>query len=49
MPKNEQKKTVCMESPATKRKISKEDVEKNRFPDSKTPGVHRDSAPIGGG
>ncbi|MPM28792.1 hypothetical protein SDC9_75322 [bioreactor metagenome] len=49
MPKKIPKKTVSMESPATERKITKEDAAHNRYPDSKTPGVHRDSAPIGGG
>lgn len=33
----------------TKRVISKDDSENNRYPNSKVPGVHRDSAPIGGG
>lgn len=37
------------ETSYSKRVISKEDSEKNRYPNSKVPGVHRDSAPIGGG
>lgn len=33
-------------SPA--RKISKDDAKNNRYPNSTEPGVHSDSAPIGG-
>lgn len=36
-------------SSPTEQKISKDDAEHFRYPNSKTPGVHKDSAPIGGG
>jgi len=49
MPRNECVKNDKKESSVTKRKISKDDAEHNRYPNSKIPGVHKDSAPIGGG
>jgi len=49
MPKDETLKPKKQESSATKQVISKDDVKNNRYPDSKVPGVHRNSAPIGGG
>lgn len=48
MPRDEKMKRKKQPS-VIKRVISKDDAENNRYPDSKEPGVHRDSAPIGGG
>ncbi len=49
MPKDDKSKNKKQGPSITKRVISKDDSENNRYPDSKVPGVHRDSAPIGGG
>lgn len=48
MPKNEKNKNQQPPFPK-KRKITKDDAEHYRYPDSKTPDTHSDSAPIGGG
>lgn len=49
MPKDKKTKGKQQEHLATRRVISKEDAAKGRYPNSTVPGVHRDSAPIGGG
>lgn len=49
MIKDEKGKSKKQESTTSKRVISKEDAEHYRYPNSKEPGVHSDSAPIGGG
>lgn len=46
--KNDEPKNKIQQVIVTKERISKEDAENNRYPDSKIPGVHSDSAPIGG-
>lgn len=48
MPKNDKLKGEMQQVVITKEYISKEDAKNNRYPDSKVPGVHSDSAPIGG-
>lgn len=48
MPKDDNVKNEKRQSVSSKGGISKEDAENNRYPDSKIPGVHSDSAPIGG-
>lgn len=51
MPKHGKMKNQKQAAPptTTNRVITKDDAEHNRYPNSKTPGVHSDSAPIGGG
>lgn len=48
MPKKEPSKNNVQQVVVTKEHISADDVKNNRYPDSKVPGVHSDSAPIGG-
>lgn len=49
MPKNDKSRNKPQQVIVNKEYISKEDAENNRYPNSETPGVHSDSAPIGGG
>lgn len=49
MSKNKNMKNKQQEPLTTRRVISKEDAAKGRYPNSTVPGVHSDSAPIGGG
>lgn len=49
MPKNDKPKNKAQQVIVTKEYISEEDAKNNRYPNSEIPGVHSDSAPIGGG
>ena len=44
-----QKEIFKQTPPPAEQKISKEDAEQYKYPNTKVPGVHKDSAPIGGG
>ena len=50
MTESEKHKIIMREqSSPTKRVISRDDADHLRYPNSTKPGVHKDSAPIGGG
>jgi len=44
-----QKEIFKQSPPPAEQNVSKEDAEHNKYPNAKVPGVHKDSAPIGGG